>query len=300
MRAVKRVQPTPQQGYKKQQDSIQQAPPTAPPSLAGLQPSRPPAFGARPFDTSLEEDSPLDHKEKKDEKPEQIVHPIQYIKEQQQQQQHHQQQQQHFPHMLQHETLPGSIYRPSMADKDTIGGGPRPGIIPMSKIGDHSMFNSQQHITNYTSATPQHSSLFAARTLGPINMSSLHFPRSQTPVSSYNNSTLGTLSTGSFNQNNLSTSFNSSGQFIPQVSMTNQDQILSFAALQQNPHPFGQMMLQQNYQIGGLELMPQLHSTQALNSPQFLQNSLPEHFSGVTGSHAYPALRFPKAKPFGR
>ena len=46
-------------------------------------------------------------------------------------------------------------------------------------------------ISGYTSATPQHSSLFAARTLGPINMSSLHFPRSQTPVSSYNNSSLG-------------------------------------------------------------------------------------------------------------
>jgi len=86
--------------------------------------------------------------------------------------------------------------------------------------------------------------------------------------------------------------------------MTNQEQLLAFQLLQQNT-PFQQMMMPQNYQMPGLELMPQaLHSTSGLHSTPLLQQSnIPDHFATLSGSHGlrYPAgYNLQKPKQFGR
>lgn len=205
-------------------------------------------------------------------KPEQIVHPIQNMQYVKEQQAPPPQPPPPPPQLIPQDTFSHIYIPPRVTDKESSN---RPGIIPMSKINDHTMFGSQHLTTShpgylnsggaarYTGSTPQQTH----RHTLPMNMASVQFPRTQTPVSS-NYTSLGSLSTPNFAQNTLTSSFtNNQPPFISQGHMSNQEQqLLAFQLLQQNS-PFQQMMLPQNYQMPGLELMPQaLHSTTGLHS----------------------------------
>ncbi|XP_063688822.1 heterogeneous nuclear ribonucleoprotein U-like protein 1 isoform X1 [Bolinopsis microptera] len=264
--------------------------------------------------------APAENKDVKDDKPEQIVHPIQSKPEQIV----HPIQNMHYvkeqiqppppPQIMATQDTFSHMYMPRMNDKDNNS---RPGIIPMSKINDHTMFGSHHLTTSHPGyLTNTGNARYSAGNTGqqqhrplPMNMANLQFQtRSQTPVSSNYNS-LASLSTPNFNQNTLSSNFGSSqpGPFISQGlqgHMTNQEQLLAFQLLQQNT-PFQQMMMPQNYQMPGLELMPQaLHSTSGLHSTPLLQQSnIPDHFATLSGSHGlrYPAgYNLQKPKQFGR
>merc|ERR1712176_1054030 len=183
-----------------------------------------------------------ENKEVKDDKPEQIVHPIRSKPEQIV----HPMQNMHYvkeqiqppppppPQIMATQDAFSHMYMPRMSDKDNNS---TPGIlkIPMSKINDHTVYGSHHLPTShpgYLSNTGN--ARYSAGTTAqqphrplPMSMTNLQFPRSQTPVSSNYNS-LASLSTPNFNQNTLSSSFgNNQPPFISQGHMTQQEQLLA-------------------------------------------------------------------------
>lgn len=228
---------------------------------------------------------PIEKKEKKEEKPEQIVHPIQINPV------HPIVQQPHLVSPLKQQMQP--VYVPGLPgldshrDKGLLGS--RPGIIPMSKINDHTVFSNHipppaSSLNSMYSAAAQQNSALQSQLMNHHRASLGHLPfaRSQTPVSSV--SYPSPIGTPSYNQNN--NNFNNSQQFLSQ-----QTDHLLYSALtfpQSGVHPFQQMVMPQNHQIGQLDFS----GVMALQ-----QSNIQDQFNNMAGYRTY---NIHKPKPFGR